>query len=852
MSKSKQTPMMKQYNELKKQYSDAILFFRLGDFYEMFNEDAIEVSKVLEITLTSRNKNADNPIPMCGVPHHSAQQYIRTLIEEGYKVAICEQMEDPKLTKGMVKRDVVRIITPGTVTEEESLSSKENSFILSLKVISDKYYMAYADVSTAEVYVTESDDWSQIFSEMHTVQPKEIILDPSISDHISELIMRHMGSVISYYDNYQDFSQLWSHISLNDSELQVLNLLFSYIQSVQMQGLEYFNHVEKYALSDFLHMNYYTKQQLELTQSLRTQRKKGSLLWYLDHTKTAMGGRLLRKWLDKPLFHYKKLENRHNRVEILMNHYFERLDMIQSLSQVYDLERLITRISQATASVRDIIHLKESLSVIPRLNGILEILNQDNEMMTFDYLEEFQQLRQKIQDTLVENPPISASEGGIINKGVSEQLDTYLDALENGQEWLQQLQQDERERTGLKSLKVSYNKVFGYYIEISRLQAQNLNDDRYIRKQTLTNSERFITEELKVMEQTILQAQEKSKQLEYEIFVNLRNEIKDYQESLQELAQKVAQIDVLTSFAELSENEGFTRAELSEDVYDYQVQESFHPVVAHLIGESEFVPNDLQINQKHHLLLLTGPNMSGKSTYMRQIAYLVILNQVGCFIPAKFARLPLVDKIFTRIGSSDDISQGQSTFMVEMMETNVALRQATQRSLLLFDELGRGTATYDGMALAQGIIQYIHDHVKAVTIFSTHYHELTKLEVNLAHLKNIHVGATEETGHLVFLHKIIEGPADKSYGIHVAKLADLPVKLILDAHEILEKLEERSRWLENNHDEQTRTLENMQTLSEGTEGLSDVERNIMNVNVNKLTPLQALELIHLWQERLKS
>lgn len=851
MTKSQQTPMMQQYNELKERYPDAILFFRLGDFYEMFNEDAIEVSKILEITLTSRNKNAENPIPMCGVPHHSAQQYIRTLVDEGYKVAICEQMEDPKLTKGMVKRDVVRIITPGTVTETESLSSKENNFILSYIQNQGDFYIAYADVSTGESYLTQSDDQSQILSEIQTIHPKEIIVQKDYPLKVHQLLKQNSPAIISEHDMVGDYSHLWPQLQLNTCQTQVLNLLFSYVQSVQMQALDYFQDVTLYQLHDYLHMNYYTKQQLELTQSLRTQRKKGSLLWYLDRTKTAMGGRLLRQWLEKPLYHKQDLLDRHMKVETLIHHYFERIDLSQSMMEVYDLERLITRVSQGTANVRDLVHLKVSLANIPMMNAILKQINHQSGQEVFDLFDDFSALYQKIDQTLVADPPISATEGGIINKGVSETLDHYLDALENGNQWLQELQQREREKTGLKTLKVGFNKVFGYYIEISRLQAQSLTDDRYVRKQTLTNAERFITDELKDIEQTILQAQEKSKQLEYEIFVELRQVIKSYQEDLQNLAHQIAALDVLATFAEITEKENFVRADLSDEVYDYEIIGGFHPVVSQLIGASEFVANDLNISPDKHLLLLTGPNMSGKSTYMRQIAYIVILNQIGCFVPATRACLPLVDKIFTRIGSSDDISQGQSTFMVEMMETNVALRQATQRSLLLFDELGRGTATYDGMALAQGIIEYIHDKVKAVTIFSTHYHELTALETQLGKLKNIHVGATEQDGRLIFLHKIIEGPADKSYGIHVAKLAALPESLIENAQEVLKELENQD----------AHTKETPKTHLAISPDSSDTHlrnqnhpiiKELQDLSINNLTPMQALNLLETWQNSLQS
>lgn len=865
-SKAKVTPMMEQYNEMKAQYPDAILFFRLGDFYEMFNEDAIEAANILEITLTSRNKKAENPVPMCGVPHHSATDYIKRLVEAGRKVAICEQMEDPKLTKGMVKREVVRVVTPGTILEEDAIPNKENNYLAACYFSGQHYYVSFIDISTGEIQLTHTDDWVQYVNEIQAIHPTEIVME-SLHKETAEAIKIH-EAVKAHYTYYQLPEDTkgeigWQLDQATKEEAYLLNVLFEYLFSIQKQALHHVKPVQRYELSQYLQMNHYAKVQLELTRSLRTQKRKGSLLWLIDRTKTAMGGRLLHQWLEKPLLRMEPLVKRHQKVEQLMNHYFERVDLMTCLGKIYDLERLVTKISLGTANARDVDQLRYSLSQIPVINHLLTQINQELNGLSvevFDLLPTFSDLYQHIEEVLVDEPPISITDGHIIKTGYHEELDRYHDALENGQQWLAQLQLRERELTGLKTLKVGYNKVFGYYIEISRLQAAQLKDGRYIRKQTLANNERYITEELKEMETTILSAQEKAVDLEYRLFLELRAKINESISPLQFLASQVAELDVLCNFATVSETEGYVRADLTTDNKDMILKDSRHPAVEKLIGQAAFVPNDLVITPEQSLLLLTGPNMSGKSTYMRQIAFCVIMNQIGCFVPAKEARLPLIDQIFTRIGSSDDISSGQSTFMVEMMETNYAISQATERSLLLFDELGRGTATFDGIALAEAILYYIAEKVNAATVFSTHFHELTELDEKISTLKNVHVGATEHEGEVVFLHKIIDGPADKSYGIHVAKLAGLPQSLLIQSQKTLTELEAKAHQLRHPgavqmslFDETIKTSDDKleSPASAISSEIKQVLKEIEDANINLMTPFEAMQKLIDWQQQLK-
>ncbi|WP_028125351.1 DNA mismatch repair protein MutS [Eremococcus coleocola] len=851
MGKVKKTPMMEQYDAVKERYPDCFIFFRLGDFYEMFNEDALQASKILEITLTSRNKNVDNPIPMCGVPYHSADDYIKTLVQAGHKVAICEQLEDPKLTKGMVKRGVIKVITPGTIMQEKALNQKENNYIACLKEIGEFFYLSYCDVSTGEVFLTQGQEMNQLINELEGIQVSELVYPDSINPSLLEFLKANLKTHFSVIDDQAQASpslmtKLSKSLTSDQAEagLACLNLLLAYVESVQMQDLDHFQAVNFYQIIDYLQMTPYTKSQLELSRSLRSQRKKGSLLWYLDRTKTAMGGRLLHQWLDKPLQVKEPLLQRHDKVQSLIENYFHRLDLESALDKIYDLERLVTKISLGHANARDMIQLKQSLQQIPYLNKVIAALRADGQD-AFNPLASFDTLVKLLEESLEPDPPLSVTEGNIIRDGYHQQLDKYRDALNHGQQWLVELQQREREKTGLKTLKVGYNKVFGYYIEISRLQAAQLEDPRYQRKQTLANNERFITEELKDIETTILEAQDKAKLLEYELFVAIRQDLSRHIPTLQSLAKQVAELDILCAFASLAEEENFCRPQIIDQPGQLELEESRHPVIEQMIGPANFVANNLKVSPDKYLLLLTGPNMSGKSTFMRQVAYAVILNQIGSFVPAKLAKLPIVDKIFTRIGSADDISRGQSTFMVEMMETNEALQEASSRSLLLFDEIGRGTATYDGMALAQGIIEYIADKVRALTIFSTHYHELTNLATESSNIRNIHVGASEKNGELIFLHKIFDGPADKSYGIHVARLAGLPESLIQNSQAILFRLEEKAKKMDQNEDQQLSLFDQESLDSNGFDvkqknPVSPLLENLTKANLNQMTPLDTM------------
>lgn len=854
----RETPMMQQYLKIKENYQDAFLFYRLGDFYEMFLEDAVNASKILEITLTTRNKNADDPIPMCGIPYHSATEYIKRLVDAGYKVAICEQMDDPKQTKGMVNREVVRVITPGTILEDEAIPKKENNYLACVHVGHSEYYLSYIDISTGELYLTSTVIWNQLMNEIKGINPSEVIVSESIQEDLLKALKQQLNGFFTSVDQSQNVESHWKIDHPNSDETVILNMLYGYLESIYIKNLEHVKEVERYELSSYMQMNYYAKAQLELTKSLRLQRKKGSLLDLIDKTKTAMGGRMLHQWLEKPLLDKNILEDRHQKVEQLMGFYFERVDLMESLGQIYDLERLVTKVSLGNATARELDQLRHSLNGVPRINNILMMINQHLESnvnhVKFDQLEEFTQLLTHIDTVLADDPPISITDGNIIKDGYNERLDEYRDALNNGQNWLAELQQRERQTTGLKTLKVGYNKVFGYYIEISRLQAANFNDERYIRKQTLANAERYITEELKEIETTILDAQEKSTSLEYELFVELREYVSGFVSGLQHLAGQVASLDVLVNFANISESEGYVRAELTDEAKYIELVDSRHPVVESLIGKANFVPNSLQADSENSLMLLTGPNMSGKSTFMRQVAFCVILNQIGCFVPAKFAKLPIIDKIFTRIGSSDDTNSGQSTFMVEMMETNVALEEATENSLLLFDEIGRGTATFDGMALAEAIIKYIAKNVKALTIFSTHYHELTDLEETIPEVKNIHVGAQEHEGNLVFLHKVIDGPADKSYGIHVAKLAGLPMSVIEESQEILVELESNSKSLRESGAVQLDLFKEVVAEPEQTEipeNIKNILYEISELNINQMTPIEAMQKIYEWNQKIR-
>ncbi|WP_286231584.1 DNA mismatch repair protein MutS [Neobacillus mesonae] len=787
------TPMIQQYLSVKADYQDAFLFFRLGDFYEMFFDDAVKASQELEITLTSREGGSEDRIPMCGVPYHSAANYIEQLISKGYKVAICEQMEDAKQTKGMVKREVVQLITPGTLMEGKGLTDKENNYIASITAFEDQTYgVAYNDISTGESKVTLlSNNFDDVLNELAVLGAKEVVVASSFDGELQKKMRERDVLAISFEDN-SSIEMQFAHLleGLNQQKLkQATARLFNYLYRSQKRSLDHLQPVTTYQIHQFMKIDYYSKRNLELTETIRSKGKKGSLLWLLDETITAMGGRMLRHWIDRPLIDRDEIEQRHNLVDVFMNHFFERQELREKLKEVYDLERLAGRVAFGNVNARDLVQLKRSLMQVPYLKQILLSMNDEEMNGIAEHLDPCEEVTDLLEQAIVENPPLSLKEGNIICDGYNEQLDQYRDASRNGKTWIAQLEREEREKTGIKSLKIGYNRVFGYYIEVTRANLHLLEEGRYERKQTLANAERFITPELKEKEALILQAEEKIGELEYALFAEIREIVKEYIPRLQALAKTVSELDVLQCFAQVSENRRYVKPQFSNE-RRVMIKDGRHPVVEKVLNSQEYVPNDCFMDSDREILLITGPNMSGKSTYMRQIALTSVLAQIGCYVPAAEAVLPIFDQVFTRIGAADDLISGQSTFMVEMLEAKNAIANATQNSLILFDEIGRGTSTYDGMALAQAIIEYIHNRIGAKTLFSTHYHELTVLEEELSKLKNIHVSAIEHNGKVVFLHKIKEGPADKSYGIHVAQLAELPKELIDRANEILTALEQ--------------------------------------------------------------
>ncbi|KRN27439.1 mutS protein [Lactobacillus selangorensis] len=873
-AKKKQTPMMVQYQQIKDQYPDAFLFYRIGDFYELFNDDAIKGSQLLELTLTARNKSVDNPIPMCGVPHHAVQNYIDILIDKGYKVAICEQLEDPRKATGMVKRDVIQLITPGTIIDEKAGSAKENNYLTAVVKDGDDYGFAYTDLSTGEMKVSRLDRLDAVINEMMSLQTKEVVVSHEFPAATVKRFAE-MNILVSYEDEVtvqSEVSFVTQHIA-DALEKRVLEQLLTYLIATQKRSLAHLQPAVEYEPSQFLKLDHSAQRNLELTQSLSTGHKSGTLLWLLDETKTAMGGRLLKQWLERPLLNIRQIERRQDKVAALLKHYFERSELQTNLTKVYDLERLAGRVAFGSVNGRDLIQLKTSLEQIPKIKDTLLKINETKAFDdVLDHLDPVDDIRDLIARAIVDEPPLSVKEGGVIRDGYNEQLDQYRDAMQNGKQWIAALETSEREKTGIHNLKIGYNHVFGYYIEVTKSNLAQVPEARYTRKQTLTNAERFSTPELKEKEQLILEAQDKSTALEYDLFAEIREQVKQQIQRLQKLAQGVAALDVLQSFSVVSENDHYVRPKLVAHKHDIEIVNGRHPVVERVLGQQKYIPNSVTMPKDTNILLITGPNMSGKSTYMRQLALTVIMAQMGCFVPADQATMPVFDQIFTRIGAADDLISGESTFMVEMMEANAALSHATANSLILFDEIGRGTATYDGMALAQAIIEFIHDHVHAKTLFSTHYHELTALEDHLPELKNVHVGAIEKNGELIFLHKMMPGPADKSYGIHVAKLAGLPDSLLKRADQVLQKLEKQGAELEqqqetapasaspqpaviaesNAGDEQQLSLfgEPEQPVKSLDKASQTVLKQIKQVNLMNETPMDAMNLLNELQQQL--
>lgn len=846
MAKVAETPMMVQYHEIKSQYPDAFVFYRLGDFYELFEDDAVLGAKLLELTLTARNKNSENPVPMAGIPHHAAQNYIDILVDQGHKVAIVEQMEDPATAKGMVQRDVVQLITPGTKLNSGMGNDKQNNYLAAVLPRDNRYFLSYIDLSTGELKTTTLKRFSDVIDELSSLEVKEIVLLKD--DETTELgianKLAERGLVISTQSdvNVNATISFLTQPLVHENEAQVTTILLNYIFDTQRRNLDHIIPTQNYERLAYLKFNQDTRTNLDLVKNARTKKKAGSLLGLIDETKTAMGGRLLKQWLLRPLRDTEDINERLDMIEAFQNEFFVRGALQDHLKSVYDLERLAARAAMGTMNARELVQLKRSLSAIPGMKSVLSssqgILNHASQR-----LEDMSDLAGLIDEAIVDDPPISIREGDIINDGFDSKIDEYRNVLSQNQKWLAQLESDERAATGINSLKVKYNKNFGFFIEVSRANVSKLEEGRYERKQTLTNAERFVTPELKEHERLINEAQLKRTEREYELFITIRERVKANISRLQKLARQVAQLDVLASLADVADNNRFVRPTFTDDNI-INIKQGRHPVVEAILEAGEFVANDVNLDQNTAMQLITGPNMAGKSTYMRELALIVILGQMGSFVPAESAVLPIFDQIFTRIGANDDMAMGQSTFMVEMAEANLALQEASAHSLILFDELGRGTATYDGMALAQAIIEYLDAHVHAKTLFSTHYHELTALADKHENIKNVHVGAVEdESGELHFLHQIQQGPADKSYGIHVAALAGLPDELIANATTILSGLENQEA-LEpepkaSGLSEQV-ALFNVSDVDPKTETLF---QKLDSINISTMTPLEALNVL---------
>lgn len=836
VDRQKVSPMMRQYLETKDNYEDVILFYRIGDFYEMFFEDAINVSHDLELTLTGKNAGLDEKIPMCGVPHHAANIYIDKLIDKGYKVAICEQVEDPKDAKGIVKREVIRIVSKGTVMSDDMLDAKSNNFIGALKDLGHCFSLSYADLSTGEfISVLVEYELEKIINEIVNDNITELIINGNVDPRIINTLKNNYSITISKEDcdiEIKEYKDLYKDIK----DVRIISsvcVLLNYLTSTQKRSIDHLQNVKVKDYKTYLKMDIHTKRNLELTENLRTKERTYSLLWLLDKTKTAMGSRMLKQMIENPLIDKEEIENRYDMVSKLLEEFLLKDELKELLNEVYDLERLAGRVSFGNANARDLLQLKSSLKVLPRIKEIVSILGFNLVIDDLTDLYEF------LDKSIYENPPITLKEGYLIKSGYNKELDDLKLARSGGKDFIAKLEEKEKERTGIKNLRVGYNRVFGYYIEVSKGNSRQVKEEfGWERKQTLANNERFITPELKEKEQLILGAEEKIINLEYELFTNIRCKVKEVIPTIQLTAKMVAKLDVMIAFATVTEENNYTRPIITLDK-EVKIIEGRHPVVEKVLN-GEFVSNDIIFTKDKYVELITGPNMAGKSTYMRQMAMIVIMAQIGCFVPAKEAYLPIFDKIFTRIGASDDLVSGESTFMVEMKEANRAILGATERSLILFDELGRGTATYDGISLAQAIIEYIHDNIKAITFFSTHYHELTSLEEHKAHIKNVHVSAHEEGGTITFLHKVKDGSVDKSYGIHVAKLAQLPDSLIKRADEILKTYENKKPKKEVVSQISMNLEESVATPNK----YDIIKKKLDDINPLELSPMEALNVLY--------
>ena len=839
VDRSKVSPMMAHYLDVKDKYPDTIIFYRLGDFYEMFFEDAITASHELEIALTGRNAGLDERVPMCGVPFHSYLSYMEKLIDKGYKVAICEQMEDPKTCKGMVDRDVVEVITKGTVLDN-MLDEKSNNYLASVYDFEYSYALTYADISTGEFNSIILENSEDLIKEIVNKNIKELICNEKIDREIIYKLKSLYHILVTITDDKND-DDVYKYIYEDIKDIRLvtgIKHLLSYITTTKKVTLSHLKKANCYKEDEFLQFDIHTKRNLELTETIRDNSRTYSLLWLLDKTKTAMGSRFLKRNIESPLRNKKEIERRYNMVSMFLTEFIYKEELSKLLNDVYDLERLCGRISYGNINARDMLWLLRSLKTLPSIKNILKNIHYDKDIKTLD------ELCDLLDKSINPDAPITLHDGGLIKDGYNSELDELKSIRKNSKDYLLDIETREKERTGIKNLKLGFNKVFGYYIEISKGNIKDVKDEwGYIRKQTLTTGERYITNELKEKEQIILGAEEKIINLEYSLFMDIRETTKKYINDLQEISMIIAELDMLIAFANVSEANNYTRPILTDEK-EVHIIDSRHPVVEK-VNKNDYVPNDIIMDKNTDILLITGPNMAGKSTYMRQFAIIVIMAQIGSFVPCKSCTIPIFDKIFTRIGASDDLVGGESTFMVEMKEANRAISTATSNSLILFDELGRGTATYDGMSLAEAILEYIHNHIHCKTLFSTHYHELTSMGKSLKKLKNIHVSAQEENGSITFLHKVKDGAIDKSYGINVASLAKLPKEVIERAEEILSIYEKKNT--KKNMTEQT----SFDFGEEKEEKKIEVLEEIKKIEPLNLTPMEALNKLYEICEKVK-
>ena len=886
------TPLMRQYKEIKSNFEDSILFFRLGDFYEMFFEDAVKASRELGLTLTSRNKEKNADVPLAGVPFHSADSYITKLVSKGYKVAICEQTEDPKMAKGIVKREVVKIITPGTVVDVEALDAKSNNYLMSILKIENKLGIAYIDITTGEFKVTEvekDDDFVKLFNEINKIEPKEVLVTEDFYGEIKEKLddfLQKNDSVVTFVNKVRDSAKYlmdyFEIVSLESYGIKdkkgiigAAAMALDYAVTMQVEHELTVEKIEFVNISNYAEINAITSRNLELLKNQREKTVYGSLLWVLDECKTSMGTRLLKRFINNPLLNIEKIRKRQEDVQYFIDNILIREDLREKLEDIYDLERLLGKITFGSENGKDLTALKKTIKSAVEIMKILEntdfFKNIDANILFECY--------KIIDDSINEDAPFSVREGGIIKSGYNAELDEIRNIMNSGKDFLLDIEQREREATGIKNMKIKFNKVFGYFIEITKSNL-SMVPEHYIRKQTLSNSERYITPELKKYEDTIINSKAKIEDLEYHLFKEISGKLKEHRKILSELAERIAYIDVMVSFAVSAIENNYAKPEMNEE-YSFKIEGGRHPVVEKLIGRTDYVSNDTVFTEKKSFVVLTGPNMSGKSTYMKQIALISIMAQIGSFVPAKKANLSVIDKYLTRIGASDDILTGQSTFMVEMSEVSNILNNATEKSLIILDEVGRGTSTTDGVSIATAISMYIHDKIGAKTVFATHYHELTDLENKFAHIVNYRIEVDEKQGKVMFLRNIVKGGADKSYGIEVAKLAGLPKEILVESKKILKRLEQKKELIERTVDvhqlslfggnsefesdfeefENANDLENIENnqfyeeklaqIEEEKESLQEIVNKIEGYDINNITPMDAMKFLFELKENMK-